>query len=225
VTTAKIAVDFADQISWMLNLGSIHCYNCGWHIAEASQLKITVWDKPIFHYGDYGINAMTLQEFVDCLRLDRPPPEDLPKALKQYQKSMDIEVLRVLSKMKVNFANTYYNVSALGTELLKDEFVTMQMMTSQRMSDEYMSELELQEILLTHEVCTIFGGTIIAHPSTLNVHHALYDMMDCVSDSTWFSRSGVLIKNDVKNLDGIEVMGCPHRAVIYQYNQILVTCT
>jgi hypothetical protein len=214
ITKAEVAIDFADQIAWMLNLGSIHCYNCGWHLSDASHVLVQVHIFNKITYGDYGINKLSLEEFLKCLRLDNPPPEDLPRALKQYDISQNIEVSRVLSRMKANFSNMYYNLSAMSTELLNDEFTTLNVMTNQRLSDEYLSEIEMQEIMLLHETSIMFGGAMIVHPSTINTYHALYDIIDCIPDSSWFQRCGFRMLTNITEAHAQEILSASNDSEI-----------
>lgn len=85
---ADVNEGMQSMIEWMIAKGSINCYNCGWHVAATQFIKPGFYITEQYYYGDYGVNAMTLEEFKLCLHLDRPPPAEL-KLSRQSQERFD----------------------------------------------------------------------------------------------------------------------------------------
>jgi hypothetical protein len=136
------------NVGWMCEQSSVHCYNCGFHVAASNELPVNRIIVLPIAYGDYGINKMTLEEFKVCLNLDTPPPSDLVKSAQLSSTFMNNEVSRILHKMQTSHLNTLYSITNVDWNENNNEFETSSFMSNQRLSEQCLGDIETQEAQL-----------------------------------------------------------------------------
>jgi len=100
--TADIPEGQRSVLDWMLAVGSINCYNCGWHVMASQFVKPDFYVITLIPYNDYGINAMTLEKFKLCLQLDMPPPPELRRSFQTQDTFNNAEISRVSLRLYHN---------------------------------------------------------------------------------------------------------------------------
>ncbi|GIM62241.1 polyprotein [viral metagenome] len=198
---ADVNEGMRSMIEWMIAKGSINCYNCGWHVAATQFIKPGFYIVDQHYYGDYGINAMTLEEFKLCLHLDRPPPVELKLSRQSQERFDNVEIGRILGKMQVNHINMLYNVHENDESQTLDDFSTTQLSRQQRLLEYMLTPLELQEVVLISEVTRMCSGNMNYRPTNINTEHCLYDIVTTTRASTWFDEVALPSK-----LSTVEVM-------------------
>jgi hypothetical protein len=192
------------MLEWMYQNGSSNCYNCGWHPRESSLLPKTIYMQPIFiPYGDYGINAMNLEEFEKCMFLDSPPPETLHKSYALNKNFKNSEIARILSKMKVNFINTWFNINSVDMGYREDN-TGLKFLSKQRLSNSCISPYELDEISTLIRLNDLCSNNLSCEPSSIITYHSLYDVCSTVLTSEWVSDANITF-DDANNREAIHV--------------------
>ncbi len=188
---ADVNEGMQSMIEWMIAKGSINCYNCGWHVAATQFIKPGFYITEQYYYGDYGVNAMTLEEFKLCLHLDRPPPAELKLSRQSQERFDNVEIGRILGKMKVNHINMMYNVHENDESQALNDFSTTQLSRQQRLLEYMLTPLELQEVVLISEITRMCSGNMNFRPTSINTEHCLHDIVTTTRASTWFDEANL----------------------------------
>jgi hypothetical protein len=185
-------------LEWCYDTGSAHCYNCGWHLAEAEREYSCDPIVETIPYNDYGINKMLLEEFELCLNLDTPPPPDLSMSNQLYRDFINTSITKRLAKMDANYNNMWYNNNYDVMDQVLNGRTTVQLLSRQRIANISLFNHEIEEMFIMTEFSQLVTSDVVVQPSSINVYHGVYDFMHATTNSYWFTQANMVF--DLKDM-------------------------